>query len=626
MKNFYLFLFSVFLLVSIVGTGLMFGQNKTIAKTPTDKIIQKITFATTPSLKKENYETVLVNSKHFAPIEQAIFDNFYNKLETPTLNENIKGAIVPHHLLAGYIPATLFTTLEKQKPSTVVLFGPNHFFTGKAKAIATANDWSTFSGSIKTDRENLNKLLADGVLTIDETAATDEHSIFNIIPFIAKSLPNTKVISFMLRYQTDTTTLEKIATALEKNLPDDTVFVASIDFSHYQTLASSNFHDELTQSVIRNFDYDRFNKLEIDSIPSLYLLSKLMEHYETQKIGFELHDNSADLLKNPGLSSGTSYYSPYYISGLPEKIKTASILSFGDMMLDRNVKKQIGINGPDFPFKALAGEEGRFLNGADIIAANLEGSFANKRRPTSKSIAFQFDPSLISTLKKYNFGLFTLANNHSLDMGSAGFEESKINLKKAGIDFYGQQYKINDNNLLIKQIGDFKFGLIGLDDTINKVKTSEVKTLIDKAKKLGAEIIMVNIHWGDEYKEISNTRQRQIAHTLVDSGVDVIIGHHPHVVEEMEIYNNHPIFYSLGNFVFDQYFSVPTQQELGVGLVFKEENNQKSVSMYVFPLESNKSQIKQTSYYKAQKFFDTWTKKGHLGENKFNKFNLKVNY
>ncbi len=615
---------SIFLLASIIGSGLFFRKNQTNANTNNGQITSTpISGATVQA----NFPAVsIVNSSHFAPLEKDIFDNFYNKIQPPTSIENIKGAIVPHHLLAGYIPATLFTTLEKQKPSTIVLFGPNHFFTGKAKAITTANDWETFIGKVKNDKDLINKLIADGSLTIDEPAITDEHSIFNLIPFIAKSLPNTKVISFMLRYQTDTTTLEKIATALEKNLPADTVFVASIDFSHYQTLASSNFHDELTQSVVKNFDYDRFNKLEIDSIPSLYLLSKLMEHYGTQKIGYELKNNSANILNNLGLSSGTSYYSPYFIKGEPEKIKTASILNFGDLMLDRSVKKQINANGPDFPFKALAGEEARFLNGVDIITANLEGPFANKRRPTSKSIAFQFDPSLIATLKKYNFGLFTLANNHSLDMGSAGFEESKINLKKAGIDFYGQQYKINEDNLLIKQIGNFKFGLIGLDDTINKIKTSEVKKLIEKAKTQGAEIIMANIHWGDEYKEISNTRQRQLAHALIDSGVDVIIGHHPHVVEEMEIYNNHPIFYSLGNFVFDQYFSVPTQQELGVGMVFKEENNQKSVSMYVFPLESNKSQIKQMSYYKAIKYFETWTKKSRLGENKFNNFNLKINF
>lgn len=626
MRKSTLAILSLFLLASIIASGLLFGQNKLNLQAVRSqiKITNDVAIA---SSAVENISNInIVNTTHFAPIEKSIFDNFYTKLLVPEDIGEVKGAIIPHHLIAGHLPATLFTYLEKQKPSTIVLFGPNHFFTGQAKAIATANNWNTFAGPVKTDRDVLNKLIADGTVIVDENAILDEHAIFNIVPFIAKSLPNTKVLSFMLRYKTDTTTLEKIADSLKQNLPADTVYVASVDFSHYQTLAVSNFHDEITIPTLKSFDYARYSQLEIDSFPSIYLLSKMMEKYGTQKVGYELHTNSADLLNNPGLASGTSHYSPYYIKGEPAKIKTAGILNFGDMMLDRNVKKQIEKNGADYPFKKLAGDEARFFMGMDAVTANLEGSFANSRRATSKSIAFRFDPVMIETLQKYNFNLFTLANNHSFDMSVAGFKEGQANLKKAGISYYGQQYKITDDNLLVKQIGDFKFGLIGLDDTINKVSMTQVKPLIEKAKSQGAEIILANVHWGDEYKEISNTRQRQLAHALIDTGVDVIIGHHPHVVEEMEIYNNHPIFYSLGNFIFDQYFSVPTQQELGVGLVFKEENGQKSVSSYVFPLESLQSQIQQMNYYKSIKYFDAWSRKSRLGENKFQNFNIKVNF
>ena len=566
------------------------------------------------------------NTKHSTPLSQEIFDNFYTKLQEPTTDIAIKGAIVPHHLLAGFMPASVFDYLSKQKPSVIVLFGPNHFSTGKGKFIASGRDYETLYGTVKVQKELLNKMVAANEITIDEQAIEDEHSIFNIMPFIAKSLPNTKVLSFMVGGGLNTQTLDKMAVDLKNILPDDAVIVASVDFSHYQTLASSNFHDEITIPVLKAFDFARYPQLEVDSYGSLYLHSRLMQSYGTQKIVFDLHSNAAELTNNLGLNSGTSHYAPFYVQGEPEKIKTSGILNFGDLMLDRNVKKQIDANGNNYPFKKLAGEEDRFFMGMDAVECNLEGSFANKRRPTSKSIAFRFDPALIPTLKKYNFNLFNLANNHSFDMGVDGFKESQINLKNAGISYYGQQYKINDDNLLVKQIGDFKFGLIGLDDTINKVDTLKVKNLIQKAKDQGAEIIMVNIHWGDEYKPLSNTRQRQLGHTLIDLGVDVIIGHHPHVVEEMEIYNNHPIFYSLGNFVFDQYFSVPTQQELGIGLVFKEENNQKSVSAFVFPLESIKSQIQQMSFERATKYFDAWTAKSRLGDNQFNNFNLKINF
>lgn len=605
------------LVVIIFITGFLFFKNKNFR--PSTVEAQQIISTDTALLEEKN-------SKHIAPLEKNIFENFYKIATLPTDIGVVKGGIVPHHLLAGQLPASFFSYLEKQKPSTIVLFGPNHFSKGKSKFIASARDYETLYGVVKTDKELLKKLEVEGIVSIDEQAIEDEHAIFNMMPFVSKSLPNTKVLSFMIYGNTDLATLDKLSENLKNILPADTVVVASVDFSHYQTLAASNFHDEITIPVLKSFDYNRYKQLEIDSYPSVYLLSKLMEKYGAQKIAYELHTNSADLLKNQGLNSGTSHYSPYYTAGEPAQIKTAGILNFGDLMLDRNVKKQIDKNGPDYPFKKLAGEENRFFVGMDAVTANLEGSFANKRRATSKSIAFRFDPALISTLKKYNFNLFNLANNHSSDMSQEGFKEGKENLKKAGINFYGQQYKLNDENLLVKQIGNFKFGLIGLDDTINKVNTLKVKDLIKKARDQGAEIIMVNIHWGDEYKEISNTRQRQLAHALIDMGVDVIVGHHPHVVEEMEIYKNHPIFYSLGNFVFDQYFSVPTQQELGIGLVFKEENNQKSVSAYVFPLESVKSQIQQMSYQKSVKYFDAWVKKSRLDNYTFENFNIKINF
>ncbi|MFA6548042.1 MAG: AmmeMemoRadiSam system protein B [Candidatus Magasanikbacteria bacterium] len=620
MKKSSLLIISLFLLALIIVSGLLFGQKKIDAKIATGEISANNNF---PVVSSSTSPTAL----HFESLPPDTYQAFYNNTKTvPNIGE-IKGAIVPHHLLAGYIPATLFSYLEKQKPSVVVLFGPNHFFKGQGKAVATDLDWQTDFGVVPTDKNIIKKLAEKNVITIDNEAIQTEHALGGEMPFLAKSLPGTKVISFMLRYGTSDEVTNQLAQELKEILPKDAVIVASVDFSHYQTLPSSNFHDELSRAIINNFDFPRIKKLEIDSQPSVNLFLKLMESYGTQKMAYELHNNSANLINNPAVAEGTSYYSPYFVKGEPQKVKIASILNFGDMMLDRSVKKQIDANGGgEYIFKTLAGQEDRFFQGMDIVMANLEGPFANSRRATTKSIAFRFDPALISTLKKYNFSLFNLANNHSLDMSARGFEESKTNLKNANIDFYGQQYTVGDNSLLIKQVGDFKFGFIGLDDTVNKIKISEVKKLMDKTKTNGADFVVVNVHWGEEYKEISNTRQRQLGHSLIDLGADVIIGHHPHVVEEMEIYKNRPIYYSLGNFVFDQYFSVPTQQGLGVGLVFEEKNGQKSISNYVFPLEGIKSQVRQMKYTPAMKYFADWTTKSRLGSFKFNNFNLIINF
>lgn len=559
----------------------------------------------------------------YANVDNKIqFENFYKQTkEVPNIGD-ARGGIVPHHLLAGYIPATFFNYLSEQEPSVVVLVGPNHFNKGRSSVIASIRDWETPFGVVQSDKDIIQTLADKKVLTIEEDAVVGEHSLANIMPFISKSLPHTKVIPIMLYYKTPTAKIDALLAELLSLLPDDAVVISSVDFSHYQTVASSNFHDELSHDVIKNFDYASLNKLEIDSTPSLYMLLKSMEYFGAKKVGFELADSAANITNAPDLASGTSYYSPYFVEGDKQSEKIASILNFGDMMLDRSVRAMIDKNNKDYLFTKLAGEENRFFSGMDVVAANLEGPFADKRRATTKSIAFRFNPDLLPMLKKYNFSLFSQANNHTYDMGAAGAVESKKNLSTAGFDVYGSQYKVDNNSLLVKKIGDFNFGFIGINDTNSPVKILDVVDLIKKAKAQFADFVIINAHWGAEYKEISNDRQRQLAHALIDAGADVIIGHHPHVVEEMEIYNNRPIFYSLGNFIFDQYFSVPTQQGLGLGLVFKE----KQISAYIFPLQGVKSQVSQMPPEKARVYLNGWLKNSRIEDNKFDNFNLKINF
>jgi len=173
--------------------------------------------------------------------------------------------------------------------------------------------------------------------------------------------------------------------------------------------------------------------------------------------------------------------------------------------------------------------------------------------------------------------------------------------------------------MVIKKVGDYNIAFIGINDTNSPVDVEAVKTLIKKGRAEADKVVM-NIHWGNEYYDISNDNQRQLAHEFIDTGADAIIGHHPHVVEEMEIYKNRPIFYSLGNFIFDQYFSKETQQGLGIGLVFKD----KGISVYVFPLQENNSQVSQMGYDEANKYLKDWAAKSRLSGYVFKDFNLTI--
>jgi poly-gamma-glutamate synthesis protein (capsule biosynthesis protein) len=105
--------------------------------------------------------------------------------------------------------------------------------------------------------------------------------------------------------------------------------------------------------------------------------------------------------------------------------------------------------------------------------------------------------------------------------------------------------------------------------------------------KSNTDLVITQIHWGVEYDHQFNQTQQNLAHQMIDAGADMIIGHHPHVVQGIEVYKNKPIFYSLGNFVFDQYFSKDTQQELGIGIYYE----QNKYNIHLFPINSSYSQL-----------------------------------
>mgnify|MGYP000232600171 CR=1 FL=1 len=192
-----------------------------------------------------------------------------------------------------------------------------------------------------------------------------------------------------------------------------------------------------------------------------------------------------------------------------------------------------------------------------------------------------------------------------------------MHLDQGGIEYYGTQYGLGDESVLIKEIGNKKVGFIGINDTNYPLDSSKVVGLIKNIENK-ADHIIVNIHWGQEYELEAHARQKFLAYEMVDAGADVIIGHHPHVIQEVEVYKNKPIFYSLGNFVFDQYFSKETQEGLAVGVVLKQDE----ILLYLFPLISEKSMVRHMGFGKVRILFDRVTKKVD-NENKDDKI-LKI--
>ena len=196
-------------------------------------------------------------------------------------------------------------------------------------------------------------------------------------------------------------------------------------------------------------------------------------------------------------------------------------------------------NNNDFFFKNVK----PVFSTDDLTIVNLEGPLTNASVYREKTFAFRGSPDYAAILKAGCVDIVNLANNHSYDYFEQGHNETLKSLDKYGISYFGDTLKT------IKNIKGVNFGFIGFLGWATSIESS-VKEQINLLKKMGADIIIVSFHWGEEGHYKQNSTQEHIARFTIDNGADLVIGHHPHVIEGVEDYKGKRIVYSLGNFVF----------------------------------------------------------------------------
>lgn len=255
-----------------------------------------------------------------------------------------------------------------------------------------------------------------------------------------------------------------------------------------------------------------------------------------------------------------------------DKIKVVFI---GDIMLSRGIAYTIKKQQQDYRFPFLLVKD--FLSSADLVFANLENPVSYRGHKVGSMYSFRADPLAMEGLRYANIGLVSIANNHIWDYGREAFVDTMQNLSDAGISFIGggADYQ-SAHTPVIKEIKGTKIAFLGYTNLIPKSITTEnsqpavsfldedvLQSDILKAKG-EADLVVVSFHWGDEYRTTHNVFQERVAKLAIDAGADLVIGHHPHVPEEVEKYKSGYIVYSLGNFVFDQNFSPDTSHGLVV--------------------------------------------------------------
>ena len=273
------------------------------------------------------------------------------------------------------------------------------------------------------------------------------------------------------------------------------------------------------------------------------------------------------------------------------------MLFVGDIMLARGVAQLTDKYGLEYPFLNITPLF--YIFNWDIIYGNLEGPVRADAKPVALiSVRFDYSPEIPQLLAKLGFNLLNIANNHMADQGYSAITSTRKYLEENHIfplgDYSGcsLKYKYQKDNFVFLGANLVYKSKYCVQDLIQEIK--ELKT---KDSNL---YVIITPHWGTEYTPYPDDFQKQTARQLIEAGADLIIGHHPHVVQGIEEYQGKLIFYSLGNFVFDMYFSQPVQQELALG--FEWQPTQKT--FYLFPLQSNKSQLSFMTTEEQTKFFD----------------------
>ena len=230
-------------------------------------------------------------------------------------------------------------------------------------------------------------------------------------------------------------------------------------------------------------------------------------------------------------------------------VQTVTMTAVGDCTLANDINAD-----PNGSFKSVAeslnGDYSYFFKNVapifsedDLTIVNFEGTLSNQGTRQDKQFAFRGKPEYVQILTSSSVEAANLANNPSADYGDVSLSDTIKYLNEAGIsNFIG-------TNTAIRDVNGISVGLVGID-ALDETEAAKLENVIGSVKSLGAQLVIVSIHWGEEKATAPNDTQIELAHKAIDAGADLVLGTHPHVLQGIEKYNGKYIAYSLGNFCF----------------------------------------------------------------------------
>lgn len=260
------------------------------------------------------------------------------------------------------------------------------------------------------------------------------------------------------------------------------------------------------------------------------------------------------------------------LNAVSKEDRLFSMLFVGDVMLDRGVKNIVKVNFAGNYLKLFDFIKPK-MSESDISILNLEGPVSDKGYDIQNLYSFRMDANVFKILHDAGFNYISFSNNHVGDWGRDAFDDTILRAKKEDFSIVGAggNYSEVVEPVIWERI-NIKIGFLGFSDVGPEymkagTSTSGILLLSDpnleqiiQNAKAKVDKLIVSVHWGEEYRADPTKRQIEMGHKLIDLGTDLVVGHHPHVIGPTEEYKNGLIVYSLGNFIFDQYFSKETME------------------------------------------------------------------
>ncbi|WP_236910982.1 CapA family protein [Clostridium sp. Cult1] len=251
---------------------------------------------------------------------------------------------------------------------------------------------------------------------------------------------------------------------------------------------------------------------------------------------------------------------------------TATILAAGDIMFHMpQIRSAYDSESKNYDFKDVFKYVKKHIESADLSIANFETVTAGSEIGFSGFPRFNSPEETLEAIKYAGFDILTTANNHALDQGKEGLINTIMAIEEQGMKNIGT-YKEKKDSILIEEINKIKiallsysYGLNGLEYTltdeefsymVNKIEENKIEDDINKAKNLGSDVVVIFVHWGNEYQKEPSEYQIELGRKMIEWGADIVLGSHPHVVQKSEVINyngkDNFIIYSMGNFLSNQ--------------------------------------------------------------------------